>query len=122
MSEINGVQLARLWARAWRDLLKNPPDSKFKDLLESDPFGAAVKFYEECVDKKNGYAPFPDPQQMSLLDLEEYSHAVANLKNMPPEQLERIIKKNKEVLWIMSKFLTPQQVLVALLKGDLEIY
>ena len=113
MSGINGVQWARIWAKAWKD-------PTFKDLLQTNPLEAARQFRAECA--KNGYAPFPDSDHTHLLDMGEYQQAVVIFKNMPKDRLEEIIKKNKEVPWMKSKFLSPKEVRKTLLEGDLEIY
>lgn len=126
MSEINGVQLARLWARAWKD----PIDKDgFRRLLETNPRQAAKNFRDECITNK--YAAFPDlsADATPLLNLEEYEHATVIFKDMHPDRLEEIIRSKKkgkeevmEVPWTMSKFLSPRQVREKLLKGEFEIY
>lgn len=119
MSEINGVQLARLWARAWR----NPDPTNFRNLLETNPLAAALQFKAECDADPKKYAPFPDP--VKLLDLDEYGQPGLDFKKMPKDKLNEIIGDgiNKKVpWWIMSKFFTPAQLKEALKNGDLEIY
>jgi hypothetical protein len=119
MSEINGVQLARLWARAWWGIKKNN-DPSFKNLLETDPLAAATQFHQECI--QNGHPRFPDPSQASLLNLGEYQQAVVNFKNIPPGRLDKIMRKNEAMEWTKSKFLNPDELRDALVNGAHEIY
>lgn len=120
MSGINGVQLARLWARAWKD-----PDDKdgFRQLLETNPLAAAIRFKGECDSDSGKYAPFPDP--VKLLDLDEYGQPGLDFKKIPKDKLDEIISddvKKKVPWWIMSKFFTPAQLADALKNSELEIY
>lgn len=113
MSAINGVQLARLWAKAWKEPV-------FENLLETDPLAAAQQFKRDCDADPAKYEPFPDPLQ--LLDLEEYEHATVIFKKMPKALLNEIIKKNKEVPWTKNQWLSSGEVLRELLRSELELY
>lgn len=116
MSAINGMQLARLWAKAWKD-------NGFRKTLEANPLQAAKDFKTECDTKK--YAPFPDPTKLQLLDLDKYGQPGLDFKKMPKDKLDEIIGDgvNKKVpWWIMSKFFPLHPTLGEALKnGELEI-
>ena len=118
MAVINGVQLARLWAKALRDPV-------FKGTLFSNPLLAATNFKTLCANNPATHSPFPDPAQpnLNLLDMEEYGQPGLDFEHMPDSMLDAIITGTVSVaaLWTPSKFFTPNQLGTALWDGTLEI-
>jgi hypothetical protein len=122
MMAINGVQWARVWAKAWRT-----GNEQFKTLLERDPLAAARQFEAECrMNAKLGWDPFPDPGLAPLSnmdDIDEYGLPPdVNFHDMSISSLGDVIAGVTLVKWEKSKWFCPEQLIEALKKGSLKIH
>ncbi|MGE0684892.1 MAG: hypothetical protein AB7P69_28770 [Candidatus Binatia bacterium] len=122
MSEISGVQWARVWAKAWKT-----ENASFKELLERDPLAAARQFEAECnVNAKLGWDPFPNPTLTPLSnmdDIDEYGLPPGiSFHEMPPASLDAVVNGANPITWEKSKWLCPEQLIEALKEGSLKIH